>query len=165
MDQGAAAIIGVVVGSFLSMLWPALQWRQKGKSLGSVLRYEQKQAISKIDGRMNWLKMSAPEETFKEYPEKVVEINGQKLVLWQTDSIELPLEFWNEHCIELAGAISEKKFRSLSETADLIRQFEQKDADMLKAFNNSNVDQAKKMAAVCYRDLIKIQTDLHELNA
>lgn len=108
--------------------------------------------------------MPAPKETIKEHPEKVVEVNGQKLVLRQTESIELPLVFWNKHCIELAGAISEKKYLSLAETADLIGQFEQKDSDMLKAFNHSNIKQAKEMAAVCYTDLIQIQNDLRKLN-
>ena len=161
MDQGEAAIVGVLVGSLISMLLPLVQWWQKGKSLRSVISYEQERSIRAINDRMKWLGIPAPAETIEKYPNKIVEVEGKQLKLSQSENISLPLEFWNKHCVELAGAMSANGFRKFADKAVLIQQFERKDHDMLKAFQNSNVDQAKEMAVACYSNLLEIQSRLN----
>lgn len=160
MDPGLAAIIGVVVGSLLSLVWPLIQWIQKRSALKMSIVFELHRANRLLNDRVAWIQQPVPDDTLKNNPERVVNIEGQNLLLWQSEAVRLPLPFWDKHCVELAGVISSKDFMDLATAVDLLQQFETKDIDMVASYQNPNNDQAKEMARACFFDLQQIQKKL-----
>ena len=152
MNQGIAALLGVVVGALLTALTSLCGWWCKRGRFEAAVGFELEKALRTMQEKMRWIKAPPPPGV---PPDDIVEIDGNALYLGQEEAFHLDLNFWQSNYRDIVEHLQSAAFIEYSETVDTMRQFEEKFAGMKRAFKGTIGDH-KAMAAACYRDLTRL---------
>jgi hypothetical protein len=161
MDQGTAAIIGVIIGGLLTMVPSIFAHFSKRKKFQTAISYDIAEAIDLIDRKLEWMERPLPQEIIDMYPDLMVRINDKFLFLGEKEQLSFPLIFWKTYYFEIVSLIDHNKFKKYHKAYRLINDFKNKFDDMKASFLGTSGD-PKIMALACYKDLKKIREKLND---
>lgn len=161
LDQGIAAILGVLLGAGLSSTRAIYEWYAKRRRYETAISLELRRAVRMIDAKLSWLERPLPPSIVQSMPNRVVQIDGARLYLGEDEKFTIPLPFWQTNYKEIVSLLPNKSFSSFAETAELIEMFEDKFSDMKLSFRGT-VGNPSEMAAACFKDLLAIRQRLKQ---
>lgn len=156
MDQGIAAILGVVLGAGLSSTRAIYEWYAKRRRYETAISLEIRRAVRTIDAKLSWLERPLPPSIVEAVPDRIVRIDGAPLYLGEDEKFTIPLPFWQANYKEIVSLLPNRSFSSFAEVAELVEMFETKFSDMKQSFLGT-VGDPGEMAAACYKDLLAIR--------
>ncbi|MEW6670271.1 MAG: hypothetical protein AB1427_01125 [Thermodesulfobacteriota bacterium] len=159
MDQGIAALLGVVIGFVLPSLASLIRSQTIGKRFIVALNEELKEAKDSIHNKMSWVSRDADDLKDRVDPRLLVDCGGRQLFLGEDENFFVALPFWENNTREIVESISTREFKRICSEVFLIRRFVSKFRDMKLAFKTETGD-PRWMARVCYQDLIEIHDEL-----
>ena len=161
MDQGLAAIIGVLLGVGASSTGAIYKWYAMRRRYETAISLELRRAVRMIDTKLSWLERPLPPNIAEAVPNRIVQIDGVSLYLGEDEKFTIPLPFWQTNYKEIVSLLPNKSFSSFAETAELVEMFEVKFSDMKLSFHGT-VGNPGEMAAACYKDLLSIRQSLKQ---
>lgn len=161
MDQGLAAILGVLLGAGLSSARAIYEWCAKRRRYETAISLELRRAVRMIDAKLSWLERPLPPSIVAAVPDRIVQIDEAYLYLGEDEKFTIPLPFWQTSYKEIVSLLPNKSFSSFAETAELVEMFEAKFSDMKLSFLGT-VGNPGEMAAACYKDLLAIRQRLKQ---
>lgn len=161
MDQGLAAIIGVLLGIGASSTGAIYKWYAMRRRYETAISLELRRAVRMIDAKLSWLERPLPPSIAETVPNRIVQIDGTGLYLGEDEQLSVPLPFWQTNYKEIVSLLPDKSFSAFAETAELIEMFEAKFSDMKLSFLGT-VGNPGEMAAACYKDLLAIRQRLKQ---
>ncbi|MFB2937082.1 hypothetical protein ACE1B6_17675 [Aerosakkonemataceae cyanobacterium BLCC-F154] len=159
MDQGIAALLGVIIGSILTSLSSIFRSRMIGSRFLAALEVEIQEAKDSIHQKMRWVSRDASCMKGQIDARLLVEYNGKVLLLGEEEDFVISLPFWDANIREIVEIIPTKQFKRICNEVILIRKFALKFRDIKMAFKIVMGDPAW-MARECYIDLLNIHNQL-----
>jgi len=159
MDQGIAAILGVVVGGALSSSRAVFEWYAKRRRYETAIAIELRRAARTIDGKLAWLGRPIPSNIAEAIPDRIIPVEGRDLYLGEDERLSIPRPFWRTNYKEIVSVLSTRSYASFAEAFELVEMFEAKFNDMKLSFSGT-VGDPRKMAEACYKDLLTINEQL-----
>lgn len=161
MDQGLAAILGVLLGIGASSTGAIYKWYAMRRRYETAISLELRRAVRMIDAKLSWLERPLPPSIVAAVPDRIVQVNGASLYLGEDEKFTVPLPFWQTNYKEIVSLLPNKSFSAFAETAELVETFETKFSDMKLSFLGT-VGNPGEMAAACYKDLLAIRQRLKQ---
>jgi hypothetical protein len=161
MDQGVAALVGVVVGFLLPTFYSLAQSYIAGHRFENAARAELSEAKELIGRKMRWIlrdETGITPDSARD-PSHVVACYGRLLYLGEPEDFSVHLPFWEQNIRAIVEVTRAKPFGELFREVVLVNRFVSKFRDMKLAFT-SGLGDPKWMAIACLGDLTRIHDEL-----
>ncbi len=159
MDQGIAALLGVVIGFILPSLSSIVRSKKVGERFIAALEVELEEAKNIIDQKMRWISRNASCMEGQIDQRLLVEYNGKVLFLGEDEDFFVSLPFWDGNIRDIVEVIPTQQFQRICSDVILVRRFLTKFRDMKMAFKVV-IGDPTRMATACYSDLLQIHDKL-----
>lgn len=134
MDQGIAALLGVIIGSILPSLSSLLRSKIVGEKFITALDVEIQEAKTAIHEKMCWISRDASFVKGIVDERLLVEFDNTTLLLGEDEDFVVALPFWDANIRDIVEIVPAKEFRRICNEIILIRKFQSKFRDMKMAF-------------------------------
>ena len=134
MDQGIAALLGVIIGSILPSLSSLLRSKVVGEKFITALDIEIQEAKNTIHEKMHWISRDASCMKGIVDGRLLVESNNTMLLLGEDEDLIITLPFWEANIRDIVEIIPPKEFKRICNEIILTRKFLSKFRDMKMAF-------------------------------
>jgi hypothetical protein len=158
IDPTIAGFIGIALGFFLPAAASLVKERTLGKRLKHAFDREIEDAKTGIHRKMFWLSRDVSGAALAVDERQLVKSDGKVLYLGEDEEFDVRLPFWEGNLDEIVHSVDTRTFDELCDQVRYVRAFVSKFKDLKLAFKSIGGD-PKKMALVCYQDLLKIHND------